>query len=59
MDDFDKFADELLRDALTELAMERWNRPDPRIVTLANGRKMWRKYYDPMIHGREMEKTLQ
>jgi hypothetical protein len=51
MDDFDM--DELL-DALIE---EVWNEPDPTIVTLADGRKVARKHYDPTIHDREMEKT--
>lgn len=40
---------------LTEAAKQAWNEPDPDVVTLHDGRKVAREFYDPAIHGPAVE----
>jgi hypothetical protein len=46
-DSLEKWGRERLVVALDEV----WNKPDPNVVTLQDGRKVARQYYDPAIHG--------
>jgi hypothetical protein len=46
---FDLFKEQ----AILIAADEAWNRPDPNVVDLADGRKVAREYYDPKLHGPE------
>jgi hypothetical protein len=37
------------------IAKQAWNEPDPRVVTLPDGRQVLREFYDPAIHGPAVE----
>lgn len=43
------------REHLSMAVDEAWNKPDPQVVTLPDGRQVARQYYDPAIHGPAIE----
>jgi hypothetical protein len=47
-DQLERWGRSLLDDAIQQA----WDEPDPNLVTLQDGRKVARKFYDPLLHGK-------